>query len=137
MLDANILIRAVMGTRVRTLIAAYGEHVKLYSPDVAFSDARSHLPAIMSKRKLSKPTLEVLSEIEASVESVPFESYAIHRRESERRISARDIDDWPVLACALLLDCPIWTEDADFFGAGVATWTTDRVSLYLHASDST
>ncbi|HZC23037.1 MAG TPA: PIN domain-containing protein [Candidatus Binatia bacterium] len=26
---------------------------------------------------------------------------------------------------------PIWTEDADFFGAGVATWTTDRVELLL------
>jgi len=29
------------------------------------------------------------------------------------------------------LGCPVWTEDADFFGAGVATWTTDRVALYL------
>jgi PIN domain len=26
---------------------------------------------------------------------------------------------------------PLWTEDADFFGAGVATWTTDRVELLL------
>lgn len=37
----------------------------------------------------------------------------------------------PILACALALDCPVWTEDTDFFGAGVATWTTDRVALYL------
>jgi hypothetical protein len=28
---------------------------------------------------------------------------------------------------------PIWTEDTDFFGCGVATWTTDRVELYLLA----
>lgn len=35
----------------------------------------------------------------------------------------------PILAHAL--DCPAWTEDTDFFGAGVATWTTDRVALYL------
>jgi hypothetical protein len=25
----------------------------------------------------------------------------------------------------------VWTEDADFFGTGIATWTTDRVELYL------
>jgi hypothetical protein len=25
----------------------------------------------------------------------------------------------------------VWTEDSDFFGAGVATWTSDRVELYL------
>jgi len=26
----------------------------------------------------------------------------------------------------LIRDFPIWTEDQDFFGNGVATWTTDR-----------
>jgi predicted nucleic acid-binding protein len=46
-------------------------------------------------------------------------------------MSARDIEDWPVVAVAILLGLPIWTEDQDFFGSGVATWTTDRVELYL------
>ena len=31
----------------------------------------------------------------------------------------------------MALGCPVWTEDADFFGTGVATWTSDRVALYL------
>ncbi|HWB96794.1 MAG TPA: PIN domain-containing protein [Bryobacteraceae bacterium] len=48
-----------------------------------------------------------------------------------RRLQKRDEEDWPVLATALALKCPIWTEDADFFGAGIATWTTDRVELLL------
>jgi predicted nucleic acid-binding protein len=26
----------------------------------------------------------------------------------------RDEADWPVLAAAIVLDCPIWTQDADF-----------------------
>ena len=34
---------------------------------------------------------------------------------------------------ANILNCPIWTEDNDFFGTGVATWTSDRVHLYLDA----
>ncbi|MCX7232945.1 MAG: PIN domain-containing protein [Burkholderiales bacterium] len=25
----------------------------------------------------------------------------------------------------------MWSEDADSFGTGIATWTTDRVELYL------
>ena len=37
----------------------------------------------------------------------------------------------PILAAALALRCPIWTEDADFFGTGIGTWTTDRVELFL------
>ena len=40
----------------------------------------------------------------------------------------------PVVAVALLLDFPIWTEDQDFFGSSVATGTTDRVELYLRES---
>jgi predicted nucleic acid-binding protein len=48
-----------------------------------------------------------------------------------QRIAVRDINDWPIVAVALMLDCPIWTEDQDFFGTGVATWTSDRVHLYL------
>jgi hypothetical protein len=32
---------------------------------------------------------------------------------------------------SLPLDCPIWTEDQDFFGSGVATWTTGTVEVYL------
>nr|WP_255779054.1 PIN domain-containing protein [Mycetohabitans sp. B8] len=26
----------------------------------------------------------------------------------------------------------VWTEDADFFGTGVATWTTNRIQFYLN-----
>lgn len=31
----------------------------------------------------------------------------------------------------MVLDCPVWTEDADFLGTGIATWTTDHIVLYL------
>jgi len=38
-----------------------------------------------------------------------------------------------VFARALSLSCAIWTEDADFFGIGVAVWTSDRVEIFLRA----
>ena len=37
-----------------------------------------------------------------------------------------DVPNTRIVAVALLLDFPIWTEDQDFFGSGVATWTTDE-----------
>jgi len=52
------------------------------------------------------------------------------------RIESRDPDDRPILATALALECPIWMEDQDFFGAGVPTWTTDRVYLRTADQDS-
>jgi predicted nucleic acid-binding protein len=57
--------------------------------------------------------------------------YADYRETANKRVLTRDPDDWPVVAVALLLDLPVWTEDQDLFGSGVATWTTDRVELYL------
>ena len=50
------------------------------------------------------------------------------------RIRDRDPDDWPVIATALAVGCPIWTEDHDFFGCGVAVWRTELVEIYLAGS---
>jgi len=73
-------------------------------------------------------TLDLLASL---VQTVEMETYSSFEAIARERIDRRDADDWPVLATALALDCPIWTEDTDFFGCGVATWTTDRVELYL------
>lgn len=57
--------------------------------------------------------------------------YRPYEDEARRRLGARDPEDWPILAAALAMDCPIWTEDTDFFGCGVATWSTASVELFL------
>lgn len=41
--------------------------------------------------------------------------------------SVRDPNDWPAVACALALTAGIWTNDNDFLGTGVATWTTETL----------
>ncbi len=131
-LDANILIRAVLGTKVRTLIFEYASSVKFFAPDVAYADARKYLPLLLDKRGIQNAAaMKVLDVLETVVAPIEQEFYAGMRDVAHRRIAARDADDWPVLACALTIGCPIWTEDADFFGAGVATWTTDRIALYF------
>jgi predicted nucleic acid-binding protein len=102
------------------------------APDVAFEEAREHLPCILEARKIpaaaAMATLDLLAQL---VQSVEAETYASFESIARERIDQRDEDDWPVLAAAFALGCPIWTEDTDFFGCGVATWTTDRVELYL------
>jgi predicted nucleic acid-binding protein len=45
-LDANILIRAVLGSRVPFLLRKYAEHVEFLAPDTAFQEAREHIPVI-------------------------------------------------------------------------------------------
>ena len=133
-LDANILIRAVLGKRVRELIIENLATVKFFAPDVAYEDARKYLPALMEKRGVKGvAAMTVLDALESIVRPLEFDLYAGIQQQALQRIAIRDADDWPVLACAMAIGCPVWTEDTDFFGAGVATWTTDRVELYLVA----
>jgi predicted nucleic acid-binding protein len=133
-LDANILIRAVLGKRVRSLLEKYEDSVEFYAPDLCFEQAREYLPAILEGRGVDAHSgLAVLNEIRLLVQPVDRELYQEHEQVAQERMSARDIEDWPVVAVAILLGIPIWTEDQDFFGSGVATWTTDRVELYLQS----
>lgn len=131
-LDANILIRAVLGKRVRELIVANAGMVQFFSPDVAYEDARKYLPALLEKRGVSsEAALTVLDALAPIVLPLERGVYSGWQTQALQRIAVRDADDWPVLACAMTIACPVWTEDADFFGSGIATWTTDRVALYL------
>ena len=131
-LDANILIRAVLGVRVRDLLVRYARDVDFFTPELAFAEAERHLPTIAARRRVSaQPLLESLGLLRGVVDVVPTEVTEPLRDTAMERIAAQDPMDWPIVAAALALDCPIWTEDNDFFGTGVPTWTSDRVELYL------
>lgn len=78
-----------------------------------------------------KLALLVLERVSGIVQPIDPDSYQDYELTARRLIGRRDPEDWPVLAAAMALHCPIWTEDKDFFGAGAATWTTANVESYL------
>ncbi len=131
-LDANILIRAVHGVRARRILDTFANSVSMCSPDVCFADAESKIPVIAPGRNLNpEVAFAALYRIAEIVQIVDAEVYGTLQSPALSRIAVRDPDDWPIVATALLLSAPIWTEDQDFFGCGIATWTTDRVEIYL------
>jgi predicted nucleic acid-binding protein len=75
--------------------------------------------------------LATLQELRESMSLAPLEVYERFEADARERLGGGDQSDWPILAAALALECAIWTEDRDFFGVGVATWTSDRVEIYL------
>ena len=134
-LDANILIRAALGKRVSQLFEAYRPHVDFYTPDICLIEAKKHVPTILAKHSHSKAeealnTLHFL-EREGIVQPIPLASYGIFEHEAKERIASRDPDDWSLVAVSLVLSCPIWTEDKDFFGTGIAVWNTANIEIYL------
>ena len=85
-----------------------------------YSRASRSLPAILKKRGIDpSPALEFLDHLPALVEPVKATSYHSLGKTARSRIRSRDED------------LPIWTEDQDLFGVGIATWTTDRIELYF------
>lgn len=108
-LDANILIRAVLGRRVRQITETYARKgVRFFTPDVAFADAETHLPALIKKRGKGDADLpSALEYLRQIIEPVDREIYGVFEDDARKRLRGRDENDWPVLATALGLACPI------------------------------
>lgn len=131
-LDANILIRAVLGVRVRSLIENYCERVAFFVAEPGFQEAQAYLAEIAPARGIGEAIWrDTLQRVMVAVQTIAPDELERSGVQARARIGARDPEDWPTLAAALLLDCPIWTEDQDFFGSGVATWTTATVEHFL------
>lgn len=130
-LDANILIRAVLGDKVIRLIKDYGDHVAFLTAEQCTLEAQKYLPDIIAKKTNihSEHVLQILDNVLSTIHIIPTSSYEPYKEEACNRLD--DPDDWPSVALALLFNCPVWTEDKDFFGVGIPTWRTKTVEHYL------
>lgn len=128
-------MRAVLGTRVARLIRDYAVAVDLLTVDEAFDDVAIYLPEVLAKRGGAEAEIRAaitkLESLRPFIQTIPTTLFEALESQARERLKGRDEDDWPYLALALVLDCPIWTEDTDFFGCGIPIWTTDRIELYL------
>jgi len=106
-LDANILIRAVLGQRVGQLLDQYSRQgVHFYAPETAYAEAEEYLPNLL--RKKGKPDTDLASALDylkSKVKPVEKDSYGLFETEAKARLAGRDEDDWPVLGAALALAC--------------------------------
>jgi predicted nucleic acid-binding protein len=104
LLDANILMRAVLGRRGRELLEKYGGRIEFVAPDVAFEEARRHLPLVIERRKLHvEPFLAYLDSLANVVQTVELEAYFGFEVIARQRLARRDENDWPIVAAALTL----------------------------------
>ena len=70
-LDANILIRAVLGVRTFSLIAKHRDKVFFCTPQTCYREVAFHIPKIAQKRHISpdeaKNALETLNDLKKLV----------------------------------------------------------------------
>jgi len=133
-LDANIIIRAVLGERVKKFLINNIEAVDFFTPDTCIKEVEKYLPILFEKRSLSSDlALDIFSKVKPLLQVVDKSIYYERAADAQQRIKDRDFFDWPAVATALIFNCPIWTEDKDFFGVGIPTWTTDRVHVFFQS----
>lgn len=119
--DANVVLAALAG-------GAAGRILK--NPDVEVCTVRSvieeveeYIPRIAGMKGVDEALLR-MTLVNMPLTVVEPERYAGKKAEAAKRIAARDPDDVDLLALALALDIPVWSNDSDFGGTDVEWYTT-------------
>ncbi len=122
--DANLLLAASLGGVTRSVFFRPGWFFFTTSSVVA--EVKEHAPLIAIRRGLS------LTEAEESFRSlpvtvVPDAEFADRLTDAMQRIGDVDPDDAPLLALALALEIPVWSNDGDFEGTGAELLTSSMI----------
>lgn len=128
-LDANILIRAVLGGCVRQLVETYAPRgVKFFASDVCFDDAEKYVPDLLKKR--GRPHADVSATLEYLrnvISPVYGDLYGAFEDEAAN-VCADETKAIGNIATALELFCPL-ERKRQLLEMGIAVWTTDRVEI--------
>ncbi len=90
-LDADILIRGVLGVRVRQLLLLHAAKVALFAPAAAVEEARRYLPALLTRRGV--PLSAAMLKLDALLnllDVIDADVYEPWRAMAVARIGSRD-----------------------------------------------
>ena len=109
-IDANILMSALISANGKTCDLIFNDRIKLFAPDFLLDELEKHENEILSKSGLSESEFKLfLSLISSRIE---FFSYLEFKRfiSISKKISP-DPNDTEYFALALRLSCGIWSND--------------------------
>jgi predicted nucleic acid-binding protein len=93
-------------------------------------EVQRYVPRVARKLGVEQALLEYALNL-LPLRIYPARRYARAVREARRRIERRDPTDVDVLALALHLDVPLWSNDRDFEDTGVSRFTTAELLAIL------
>ena len=131
--DANPILAALLGGQARRVF--FETPVREFAvPEIVLSEVREHLPRLATKLGMMPAFLEYALDL-LPLRPYPARAYRRTMLEATRRIGSRDPDDVDVLALALQLRVPLWSNDRDFEGTGVEQMTTtDALKVFFGPS---
>ena len=109
--DANVILSALIGGKaIRVFIEA--KELKFVTTDRVVGEVREYIPVLAKRKNLSRNVMEAVFSL-LELEVVEKEAYLQHVPKALELIGRRDPDDADLVALALALNCPVWTNDND------------------------
>jgi predicted nucleic acid-binding protein len=120
-----VLLSAVLGGRAKLILKHPGVD-EVVTAEAVFQELQEYAAYLAKKKRLS-PDLVLLAVAALPVTIVGRESYAADIARAGNRIAKRDPDDVDLLALALHLELPVWSNDNDFEDAGIEWYATAQL----------
>lgn len=126
--DANVLLGAVIGKSLPLLAEIASRDGVLLVPSRMMIGARS---VVADFGRVPLPgALERLNLVETMVTLLDPIHYEHEEGRARDRLTDQGQNDWPMLASALALDAPVWSNDKHMWGTGVAVWLTRNIRFW-------
>lgn len=130
--DANVLLSAMIGGRA-AIALTHKSVEEVYTPAVTLAEVQEYA-AVLARKKRLPPDVLLLALAALPVTVVDRADYVRKIAEATGRLGERDPDDVDVLALALHLRVPVWSNDDDFRETGVEWFTTATLLKRLGVS---
>ncbi len=127
--DANPILSALLRGRAYAIFA--DPALELFTTEHTVHEVIEYIPKLAQKPRLKAAGI-VEADLYFALVVAPLEIYGRHfymekLEEARRRIWERDPEDVDLLALALKLNAPVWSNDSDYKVAGVEWYTTARL----------
>ena len=131
--DADVLLSAVLGGMAASILR-HPDVEEVVTAEATFQEVQEYAPQLARKKRLSLD-LVLLTVASLPVKVIGREEYAAAIARAEKRIARRDPDDVDILALALHLGVPVWSNDNDFHGADIEWYTTAELLKKLRIGE--
>jgi predicted nucleic acid-binding protein len=127
--DANpILSGLIKGNSINIF---WKKEIKVFATtEFTLQEIKKYIPSLAVKAGLMKEVLFFDLAL-LPLKIYPKDFYADHLEQAKERIGKRDPKDADLLALALKLKAPIWTNDRDFEDTGVELFPTAKLFKFL------
>ena len=127
--DANVLLSAVLGGRAKTVLT-HPSIQSVFTTQATLSEVNDYALVLARKKRIPAGTV-MLAVATLPITLVESQECSGSIGRARQLIGKRDPDDVQLLALAIHLKIPVWSNDNDFQDTGVGWFTTAQLLRIL------